>query len=349
MRRARDLALTGGLLCAAAALLAVPQLYVPGLAAVLAAVLAPAWVALGISGARVTLALGASGASEGERVPMRIGVERGAVVLPGATLTPWPGARERTLRRRREDIEVSLLTTRRGRQPVGPARMRLADPLGVCAREVRSPPVELLVLPRVFPIDAATVLLLEGRATARRRHSPEVDSLRPHIAGAPAARIHWPTVARTGELMERSPTSDPEPAALVVLDASSPESLDSLDAAVRATASLCAHLARRGGCSVLLPGDRRPGVLRGDGGSLLALLRRLALIEPASAPPPGIRWRPDGGFVLYVTAAGSHQTSAPAASGYRIGPHPLAGAGVSFTLAGCAAQPVEEPAWARSA
>ena len=36
----------------------------------------------------------------------------------------------------------------------------------------------------------------------------EVDSLAPHRPGAPASRIHWPTVARTTMLMERRMVAD---------------------------------------------------------------------------------------------------------------------------------------------
>ena len=349
MKRARDLALTGGLLCAAAVLFAIPALYVPGAAAVLGAALAPAWVALGVRRAHVTLALGAPEAHEGERVPMRIRVERAATALPGGTLTAWPGVPARRLRRRHEEVEASLLARRRGRQPVGPARLNVIDPLGVCSREVRSAAPELLVLPRVFALDRRTLALLDGlSATSSRRDAAEVDSLRAHLSGTPAARIHWPTVARTGELMERSPASDPEPAALIVLDASSPASPGSLDAAVRATASLCAHLARRGGCRVLLPGDRAAKVLRGDAGSLLGLLRRLALVE-ATVSAPALGRRASRGFTLYVTASEGLAAFAAAGGGYRIGPHPLPGSGASFTLAGCTAQPLESETWARSA
>ena len=59
------------------------------------------------------------------------------------------------------------------------------------------------MLPRVEPlgIDAAGVTSGLGREASRlSAHAAELelDSLRPYREGAPASRIHWPTVARRG-------------------------------------------------------------------------------------------------------------------------------------------------------
>ncbi len=67
--------------------------------------------------------------------------------------------------------------------------------------------------------------------------------------------------ARTGELWERKLLADADSRPLLVLDprtAGGEEGGLALDAAVRALASLTVALAKEGGCSVLLPGDRRP-------------------------------------------------------------------------------------------
>jgi uncharacterized protein (DUF58 family) len=349
LRRARKLALVGALLCATAALLATPALYVPGLAALVAAAVAPLWVISSASRARVTVSVEATIVREGERVPMTVLVRRGRLAPPGATLLTWPGAPEATATRRsRERLELSVLALRRGRQPVGPARLRVADPLGICSREVLSNTPRLLVLPRVFPIGADALATLDGSGARTLRGAPEIDALRPHVAGTPAARIHWPTVARTGALMERAPAGVPEPGVLVVLDARRADSEDALDRAVRATASLCLHLARRGGCRVLLPGQRRATALGADARSHLALLRRLALVEAQTTSAADGHLRGAASTVLYVTAARG-DPGPPLGRGYRIGPHPIASAPVSFTVAGCPAQIIGSGAWARSA
>ena len=80
----------------------------------------------------------------------------------------------------------------------------------------------------------------------------EIDGLRPYREGAPASRIHWPTVARRGEILERRLVAELDAAPLIVVDPSAPSGEEDLDKAVRAAASLCVHLAREGGCAVLL-------------------------------------------------------------------------------------------------
>jgi hypothetical protein len=70
----------------------------------------------------------------------------------------------------------------------------------------------------------------------------------------------------------------------VVLDPRAPSSPEALDAAVRAAGSLVLHFARRTGCSLLLPGDRRAAVVEQD---LLAWPQahvRLALLEDVTGP-----------------------------------------------------------------
>ena len=66
-------------------------------------------------------------------------------------------------------------------------------------------------------------------ASTRRRKAPvletgavdlEIDGLRPYRQGSPASRIHWPTVARTGEMYERRFVAGADAAPLIVVDAS---------------------------------------------------------------------------------------------------------------------------------
>ncbi|HEV3048351.1 MAG TPA: DUF58 domain-containing protein [Solirubrobacteraceae bacterium] len=336
MSRAFRLAAAGALLCLVAALFAVPAFYVPGLAALLLACVAPAWVLLSLRGASVTLGTQAASVQEGERLRVTIAVARGAIPFPDATLTPWPGAEPiRPAGGRRGEIAASAVIARRGRRALGPARLRVSDPFGICVRELRSQRPELLVLPRVYPIHALALAGREGERRTPLAGALELDSLRPYQPGGPATRIHWPTVARTGALMERAFTAEADPRALVILDASGAESEEALDQAVRAAASLCVHLARRGGCLLLLPGERRPLAVEREPRSWQALHTRLALVEAAAEPPglPLVQPR----LVLYVTA---RQAARPAVRGacYRVAPRPLAGLAGAFTVAGCTGQ-----------
>ncbi len=136
--------------------------------------------------------------------------------------------------------------------------------------------------------------------------------------------------------MERGGVAAADEPSLVVLDASCPVSEEALDQALRAVASLCVHLARRGGCRLLLPGDRRAAIIRADLRGWPAQHARLALVRSGCGAPQLGR-RLEARTILYVTAASA---GTPALRGccYRVGPHALAGVAVAFTVAGCAAQ-----------
>jgi uncharacterized protein (DUF58 family) len=346
--RARDLAVAGALLCVLAAAFAAPALYIPGIAMLLVAGAAPAWVALSAARARVTLRADLDTAQEGESVPLTVTVRRGIVPFPGVKLVPWPGASDLAPPiRRHSELTASAVVSRRGRRTLGPARLRVADPLGICARELLSGEHQVLVLPRVYPIRNPALRRLDDGGDSPLDAALELDSLRPHSPGAAASRIHWPTVARTGALMERGFTAESDPRVLVMLDAQQPESAEALDSALRAAASLCVHLARRGGCLLLLPGDRRASAIGPDLRSWPALHARLALVQPGGGlarGSPSTHRR----TVLYVTASA---TASPAVRGecYRVGPRAVPGLEAAFTVAGCTGQLVSSARRARSA
>lgn len=347
MSRARNLALAGALLVALAALFATPALYVPGFAALLLSGAAPAWVHWTAARAKVALRAGAVTVREGESVSLRVIVSRGLIPFPRATLLPLPGAGAVALPARRDgEIALSAVASRRGRQALGPARLRVFDPLGICVRELVSAERELLVLPRVYPVSARALDGLGGQRRSPDAAALEIDSLRPYGTGGAATRIHWPTVARTGVLMERGFTTEADPRVLVVLDAQRPDSEEALDEALRATASLCVHLARQGGCALLLPDDRRASLIGPDLRCWPALHERLALVRPGTGAPLAPR-RAHARTLVYVTASAA---DAPARSGrcYRVGPLPLAGLGVAFTVAGCSGQIVNDRTQAAS-
>lgn len=339
MTRAAQLGAAGAVLCVLAGLFAASALYVPGIALLLVAMLAPAWVRLAAARASVALSPAAASAYEGERVAVAVSVRRGllpfgtAELFVGALPVPLPAGRMSAR------MSVSVLAERRGRQPIGPARLRLGDPLGVCVRELRSREQEVLVLPRVYPVSAAVLERVQrgGGRGARTDAQLHLDSLRSYDASGPASRIHWPTVARTGELMARAFVADADPRVLVVVDARVPASEDALDEALRAAASLCLHLARTCGCELLLPGEARPRPIGSGLEGWPALHARLALVRAGTQTGSA---RVAGGgerTVVYVTGAAPGERTG-AMPCWRVGPHPLAGVAVAFDVAGCAAQ-----------
>src|SRR5262245_11272644 len=185
-----------------------PSLLVPGVTLLLLAVGAVAWVELASRGGALERAPGPRRLGEDELYPLELRVSGTLLRPPGGRLSDpllsaahpvgprWP----RLLQRR-----VGLRGP--GRRVLGPARLLVRDPLGLWSRELRSDPAgELVVLPRIEPVVAATQggeslgALGGAGASPQQRVAQvtqlEVDGLRPYRAGSPASRIHWPAVAR---------------------------------------------------------------------------------------------------------------------------------------------------------
>ena len=159
-------------------------------------------------------------------------------------------------------LRIDVQFERRGRRAIEPPAFTIHDPLRLVTRTVRdrAADAELLVLPRIEPVVTPSASGGAGAGTPGAGESPaaalrgaaagsaaelDLDGLRPYRTGTPASRIHWPAVARSGEMLERRLTAESDSAPLVVLDTSRPPSEEALDAAVRAAASLCVFVARR--------------------------------------------------------------------------------------------------------
>lgn len=346
MRRAAAPIAVGLLFCLAGGGFGAPPLYVAGIGLVLVGTAATIWVDGAARRARVIRSVGRSVVEEQAPLPITVSVVRGRIPLPGGGLRAWPGDSARPVPAATQATVATVVRfARRGRHRLGPASLMIADPLGLRTRTLTTASEELLVLPRIEPvrtIDAGA----EASALARQVLSTpdagtgDVDSLRPHRPGTPASRIHWPTVARTRNLMERSLTTDHAGGPVVVVDPRAPSSPEALDQAVRAAASLCAHLARHGGCALLLPGDRSPVQIDRGLRVFADAHSRLALLAPEDGPPQ-LGGLTSASAVLWVTAArvtAPPPGTLPAQTWYLISPHPRAGQPVHFTVAGCSGQ-----------
>jgi uncharacterized protein (DUF58 family) len=330
-----------------------PSLLVPGIGLTLLAVGSTAWVGLAAAGLRLARAPAPHRIVEGEPYPLRLTVRGGLVPPPGGELVDALLRRPRPIGPRwRRELAADVPLRGRGLRRLGSTRLVIRDPLGLWAREIRSADAgELIVLPRVEPVVATgrgaggrsrSAGIEEGVAASRLdAHAVdiEVDGLRPYRDGSPASRIHWPAVARSGELIERRLVAGGDAAPLVVLDASAPASGEALDAAVRATASLCVHLARAGGCAVLLPGDRRPTELEPELRGWTTIHTRLALLEAGGSVAVAMRAARTG-TVIWVTARAAPRLPAALRAGgpsarYLVAPSPALGGPAAFEVAGC--------------
>jgi len=278
----------------AAALVDAEPLWVPAATLGLLAVGSAAWVRLGARGVRVTRTLGVRRVMEDEPVTILLEVRAGRIGLPPSQiadpLMPDPVALRGGTRGGRVRIEARF--ARRGRRVLSLPRVVVSDPLGLATREVSARPSpladELLVLPRIEPVVAAPG---GGDATRiTRRGMPalgieiELDGIRPLREGTPAARMYWPAIARGAEPQERFLAAASESRPVLVLDPRGAATEEALDAVVRATASLARALAQAGGCSVLLPGDRRPVELGETLAGWAHMHARLAVIGSGSGP-----------------------------------------------------------------
>ena len=280
-------------------------LLAPGVALVALAAVTAGWVAAAARGASVARELSSHRVAEEEPLTVRLTARAGALPFPGGALEdpllpePAPVHSGRAVAR----VRIEVRFARRGARALAAPRLALRDPLGVARREVGEEGEDrVLVLPRVHPVIAAgegSPLQTGGRAAPVAGAEMELDGLRPYRDGAPATRIHWPALARGAGLLERRLRPEGEGRPLVVLDAAGPVATEDLDAAVRAAASLAHALARAGGCSILLPGDRRATALEPDGRGWPAVHARLAIVE--AGPPPHA-----GGSALAAAAASAH-------------------------------------------
>jgi uncharacterized protein (DUF58 family) len=337
----------GATLLVAAALFDAEPLYVPGLALLLTALGAVVWVLVGQTGTVVERKVAVRRAMEDEAVEVVVHARPGFTVLPGTLLADplldEPLALRPAAGVHRVRMEVRF--ARRGRRILPPPALELTDPLSLVRGHVAGSGEEdvLLVLPRIEPVIAGGGTGEDGRLTRRRTTAgaaeTELDGLRPHREGSPASRIFWPAFARGGELLERrmAPESDARP--LIALDARGALREEDLDAAVRACASLAVHLARAGGCAVLLPGDRRPTVLDPPLTGWAQLHVRLALLEGGGAPIPGALAAKRGPLVWVTARRADRVPRGLARSGgatrILVVPGRLAGRRTSFSVAGC--------------
>ena len=324
---------------------------------------AVAWVELATVGGRLERAPGPARLEESEPFPLRLALRRTLVPPPGGELIdPLLDRSVPVGPRWRRRLSREIWLERPGRLHLPPARLIVRDPLGLWRRELASArSEELVVLPRVDPVRwAGPGAEPRGKsagsgsasdATSRRGGLAqlEVDGLRPYQEGSPASRIHWPAVARTGQMIERRLIAGGEPRPLVVFDPRGGPGTNGghkhridRERAMRAAASLCVELARSGGCELLVPGERRPLEIDPALRAWPEAHVRIAVSDPHAGPmmPAGM----GSGPVLWVTAG---RSLPPSLRRLRPGSFLITPSGsrraAAFRVAGCFAYPATAP------
>jgi uncharacterized protein (DUF58 family) len=330
-----------------------PAVEVPGVALLALTFGLRTWVVRAARRLRLATVPGHSTAIEGEPYDVHIHIDGTGRLSPGGWIEHprLAGTRVELGMPLPPEAHFELRLERRGRHSLGAPTLVVADPLG--QREARIEGEDrgrVLVLPRIEPVErpgrdgagdgiaelGALESLLDGTSSARSAGvDVDIDGLRPHRPGSPSSRIHWPTVARTGEMYERLLVANAEGGPLVVLDSSNPASAEALDCAVRAAASLCMTLARVSGCSLSVSGRDRPFVIDRGLRAWPAAHAALALVEPARAAPITRSRRTDVAFWVTAAALASAPASGVGQTTFIVSPSPPSTHAPAFTVAGC--------------
>jgi uncharacterized protein (DUF58 family) len=203
--------------------------------------------------------------------------------------------------RGRQTVSYSVRARSRGRYRVGPLTAYVTDPFGLARATFTFPgQEELIVYPEVEDLEPPRSSAAGGGAgSSRARHllraGEEFFMMRQYEEGDDLRRIHWPSVAKTGQLMIRQHEAARRSAATVFLDtrATALPSGDPFERAVSAAASVAGAYARAGYALRLSTPDLVPVAMSGD-----EILETLALVERSDTrvlSPALMRLRDTGG------------------------------------------------------
>lgn len=199
----------------------------------------------------------------------------------------------------------------RGVYEVGPASATTTDPLGLAELPAQPGPIDrIVVYPTVedltgFPLTRGQdPALSASRPEHSQRGGEDFYTLREYQRGDDLRRIHWPSSAKTEELMIRQLETPWQSRALVLLDVrqSVYESEEAFETAVSGAASVVSHLVRSGFDADLWAGDAR--II--DATKYATAMERLALVESdplidITAVASRIRQTGGGGALVLVT------------------------------------------------
>jgi uncharacterized protein (DUF58 family) len=171
----------------------------------------------------------------------------------------------------------------RGRRRLPRLRATTGFPFGLFVKT--GPPLffdqEILVYPAVHAVSRRDMIDATGGESAARRRGRGHDlyNLRPYRAGDEPHLIHWPTTAKSGNLMVRELEEDTAEDTRIVLTGTGGVGGPHLERALSEAASLAVHLLRRG-TGVELAGAAGLIPLKQGRGQEQRILAALALYTP---------------------------------------------------------------------
>jgi uncharacterized protein (DUF58 family) len=199
----------------------------------------------------------------------------------------------------------------RGVYAVGPAIVRAADPLGLAELHTTEGPVDrIVVYPAIetltgFPIVRGQDPSMQAsRPEHSQRGGEDFYTLREYQRGDDLRRVHWPSSAKTDQLMIRQLETPWQARALVLLDvrSSNYESAWSFERAVSGAATMVTHLVGSGFDADLWAGSADPI----DAARYGPAMEQLAMVSPdptidIEAVASRIRQKGGGGALIIIT------------------------------------------------
>jgi len=173
--------------------------------------------------------------------------------------------------RNQQSASYTLSCRHRGRYTLGPLAVFLSDPFGLArTRMTYGVENELVVYPQVEELEGRPLVSRgagTGESAVRQLYRSAADfyTMRSYVTGDDLRRIHWPSVARTGELMIRQDEATRRSAAVVFLDnrvaALGHRGSPAFERGVSAAASIALSMGRTGLAMRFASVDRRPDLV----------------------------------------------------------------------------------------
>jgi uncharacterized protein (DUF58 family) len=190
--------------------------------------------------------------------------------------------------RNAQTVSYSIVCRQRGRYHIGPLTINVSDPFDLARTRLQTEGSnDLVVYPQVEDLDARPMVSQgagSGESAVRHLHRTAADfyTMREYVTGDDLRRIHWPSVAKTSQLMIRQDESTRRSSATVFIDnrleilgaSGSP----SFERAVSVAGSVGRTLIRAGYNLRLATADSPPTLLTEEG-----MLEALASLGPSKA------------------------------------------------------------------